>query len=213
MRTIEEISMKAGRNIPAAGRRKSEQGMSLIETLIALAVLFVMAGGLLGIGSVAMVTSENQGHLAARTAEYAQDKMEQLMSLRFYDNATDTITVSSTKNCVQFLVNASCSSGGAGLSTGGISDPACSETGHAACVNNYVDYLDINGNPLGGGTTAPSGWFYRRVWLIEDVSPVTGAVATLKRITVASKTRYIVGAWRTGKEPRASVVMLKTAPF
>ncbi len=34
--------------------------------------------------------SENRGHLAARTAEYAQDKMEQLLVLSFADDTTDT---------------------------------------------------------------------------------------------------------------------------
>jgi hypothetical protein len=191
--------------------RNSQSGMTLVETLIALAVLFVMAGGLLGIGAVAMITSENQGHLAARTAEYAQDKMEQLMSIPFANNNIDTFSIT-PNNCVLFLTNAACNTG-AGLSVGGTSNPACGEAGQPACINQYVDYLDINGNPLGGGVAAPAGWYYRRVWRIEDVSPVAAASPTLKRITVAAKTRYLIGGWRSGKEPRATVVMLKSAPF
>jgi len=203
--------MSLNRDVSLRTRRDPQRGMTLIETLIALAVLFVMAGGLLGIGAVAMITSENQGHLAARTAEYAQDKMEQLMSIPFANTSIDTVTVTPSVNCVQFLVNSACATGGAGLTIGGTSDPACGETGHAACVNNYVDYLDISGNPLGGGATAPAGWYYRRVWLVEDASPF--GADTLKRITVAAKTRYLIGAYRSGKEPRATVVMLKSSPF
>ena len=207
--------MKSSQNSDPRSRRNPQRGMTLVETLIALAVLFVMAGGLMGIGAVAMITSENQGHLAARTAEYAQDKMEQLMSIPFANTSIDTVTVNMAAtppvNCVQFLVNSACATGGSGLSVGGTSDPACGETGHAGCVNNYVDYLDINGNPLGGGATPPAGWFYRRVWLVEDASPF--GAGTLKRITVSAKTRYLIGAWRSGKEPRATVVMLKSAPF
>ena len=36
-------------------------------------------------GVVGMMTTENQGHLAARTTEYAQDKMEQLLVLAYGD--------------------------------------------------------------------------------------------------------------------------------
>lgn len=204
--------LETDQNTPRS-RRNSQRGMTLIETLIALAVLFVMAGGLMGIATVSMITAENQGHLAARTAEYAQDKMEQLMSIPFHHATMDTATVTPSVNCVQFLVNSACTTGGTGLSIGGTSDPACGEAGHAACGNGYVDYLDIDGKPLGGGSTPPVSWYYRRVWQVEDVSPVAAAVPTLKRITVASKTRYLVGSWSSGKEPRAAVVMLKSAPF
>ena len=41
-------------------------------------------------GVVAMMTTENQGHLAARTTEYAQDKMEQLLVLSWGDSTSDT---------------------------------------------------------------------------------------------------------------------------
>ena len=191
--------------------RNSQRGMTLVETMIALAVLFVMAGGMLGIGAVAMLTAENQGHLAARTAEYAQDKLEQLMSIPFANTDMDTFTVTPTVNCVQFLVNSACTTPNSGLTVTGTSDPACSEPGHGACVNNFVDYLDIGGKPLGGGVTAPASWYYRRVWLVEDISPF--GVGTLKRITVSAKTRYLIGQWRSGKEPRATVVTLKSAPF
>lgn len=189
----------------------SQRGMSLVETLIALAVLFVMAGGLLGIGAASLITAENQGHLAARTAEYAQDKMEQLMSIPFGNTNMDTFTVNNTMNCVQYLVNPSCITANSGLTIGGTSDPACSEPSHAACPANYVDYLDIDGKPLGTATTPPASWYYRRVWRVEDVSPF--GTGTLKRITVAAKTRYLIGQYRSGKEPRATVVMLKSAPF
>src|SRR5437879_5864375 len=70
--------------------RKSQMGMSLVETMIALGLLLVVAAGVLSLGGIALATTENQGHLAARTAEYAQDKMEQLLALRYIDTLTDT---------------------------------------------------------------------------------------------------------------------------
>src|SRR6266487_3372098 len=61
--------------------KKAQAGMSLIEVIVALGVLLIVAAGVMGLAVVAMSTTENQGHLAARTAEYAQDKMEQLLAL------------------------------------------------------------------------------------------------------------------------------------
>lgn len=197
-------------------RRSPQAGMTLIETMIALAVLFIVAAGLMGLAAVAIVSTENQGHLAARTAEYAQDKMEQLVSLKFEDgdgpllnDGSDTITVTPTLNCVQFLVNSDCSTGGSGLAIGGTADPDCGDAGHPACVNLYVDYLDLDGNPLGGGLNPPNDWFYKRVWQIS--APV--GTNNLKQITVACKTRSIIGPGRAGKEPRAVLTMFKSWPF
>src|ERR1035437_7161592 len=71
-------------------RRPSQTGMSLLETMVALTILLIASIGILTMGMLATETTENQGHLAARTAEYAQDKMEQLVGLSFCDYTTDT---------------------------------------------------------------------------------------------------------------------------
>ena len=70
--------------------RSSQAGMSLLETMIALAILLIATVGILSMGMVATSTTENRGHLAARATEYAQDKMEQLMSLAWGDSSSDT---------------------------------------------------------------------------------------------------------------------------
>src|SRR5215831_15661943 len=125
---------------------RSEVGMTLAETLVAISILCIATVGIVGMAFVATTTTENQGNLGARTAEYAQDKLEQLIALSFGDGTTNTAAAS-------FVAS---STGGTGLggslgasSTVGSSDPS-------APVNGYVDYLDSYGNPLGGGTTAPS---------------------------------------------------------
>src|SRR5260370_7727270 len=71
-------------------KSKSQAGISLIETMIALGLLLIAAAGIMTLATVAMTTTENQGHLAARTAEYAQDKMEQLLAFQYPDIQTDT---------------------------------------------------------------------------------------------------------------------------
>src|SRR6516165_6339390 len=68
----------------------SQAGLTLLEMMIALTVLLIVSVGVMGLGALAMITTENQGHLVARTAEYAQDKMEQLLALPYPDNSTDT---------------------------------------------------------------------------------------------------------------------------
>ncbi len=173
----------------------SQAGMSLIELMIALAILLVVSVGILSMAMISITTTENQGHLAARTAEYAQDKMEQLLSLSFTDcsgtiTCTDTTTIDTATNSYTL------GTGGTGLAAGG---------SVTAATSGYVDYLDANGNPLGGGATAPANWAYRRMWLITDVS------SSLKQITVMVRSRTSVGG--PSVAPNSTVTSLKSSPF
>lgn len=174
--------------------------MTLIETIIALAILFIVAAGLMGLGVVAVITTENQGHLATRTAEYAQDKMEQLLSLKYGDNSSDTISV----DCVLYLVDNTCNTA-SGLLPGGDLDFDSPD-------DDYVDYLDREGNPLGGGAAAPAGWFYMRVWRVDDNTTDGTLPANLKRITVSCKTSSTV-TMQSGDPLSATLTSLKTYPF
>src|SRR5258707_15861821 len=74
-------------------RQASQAGMTLIEVVIAVAILLTVSSGMLAMAIVATTTTENQGHLAARTTEYAQDKMEQLLVLAYGDSTSDTTTI------------------------------------------------------------------------------------------------------------------------
>lgn len=165
---------------------RSDSGSSLIETVVATALLLVVIGGLGSMGVVGMMTTENQGHLAARTTEYAQDKMEQLLVLAWGDSVSDT------------RVFPAAISGGTGLSVGGSANPD-------APVAGYADYLDKSGTLIAtadGG--APAGWFYKRVWAVS--SPM----ANLKQIEVTVTVESTLG--RTAP-PRSTVTSLKTFPF
>ena len=172
--------------------RNSQAGVTLVETVIALAILLVVATGIMSVALVGIMTTENQGHLAARAAEYAQDKMEQLLSLSYADAVTDTTVFPSTN------------SGGTGLTIGGSSDPA-------APVVNYVDYLDATGNPmaLGVGGAAPAGWYYIRVWQIS----APAGTSNMKQITVTSKVSFNVGAGGSGIPTQATLTSMKTSPY
>jgi len=170
-------------------RLQTHEGFTLLETVFALSMLLIVAAGIMPLGLVAVKTTENQGHLAARTTEYAQDKLEQLMALSYGDSATDTRVFPATD------LN------GSGLTIGGSADPT-------APVNLYVDYLDINGElkAAGAGGGAPNGWFYKRVWQVSLEK------ANLKRITVTATVR-VAAQGGAGDLPQSTVMALKTNPF
>lgn len=164
-------------------------GFSLLETMVGLSLLLVVAAGMMPLATVAFSMSENQGHLASRAAEYAQDKLEQLMALSFGDTVSDTRVFPATDT------------GGSGLTIGGSSNPA-------APVAQYVDYLDVDGALIASANGAPpQGWFYQRVWQVA----VQNGNANLKRITVTATVRWTSGAYAW--TPRATVTSLKTSPF
>jgi|SRR5712664_858670 len=179
------MKMKRQSQFQVLKNRKSQAGMSLIETMIALGLLLIVAGGVMGLAAVALSSTENQGHLAARTAEYAQDKMEQLLALRYLDICTDTTVFPSANNCGV----------GTGLAPGGNLTPNAPAAG-------YADYLDASGNTVAAG----GRWEYIRVWQITQ-----NAANNLKTISVLSQVRTGIG--QTGLLPQSTVVALKSSPF
>ena len=164
----------------------SDAGSSLAETMVATALLMIVIGGLGSMGVMGTMTTENNGHLAARTTEYAQDKMEQLLVLAYGDAVSDT------------RVFPAVNSGGTGLAVGGSSNPATPAAG-------YADYLTKSGNLVAEvGGAAPPSWYYKRVWAVA--SPTTN----LKQITVTVTVRSSLGGQRA---VTSTVTSLKSFPF
>jgi hypothetical protein len=157
--------------------------------MVATALLMVVIAGLGSMGVMGMMTTENQGHLAARTTEYAQDKMEQLLVLAYGDATSDTRVFPST------------TAGGTGLTCpGGSSNPATPVAG-------YVDYLNKAGTLVAGvGGAAPADWYYKRVWAISAPTGTTN----LKQIAVTVTVKSSLGGQRTVS---STVTALKTFPF
>jgi type II secretory pathway pseudopilin PulG len=178
-------------------------GFSLLETVFALGILAVIAMGVLPMGLIAVTTTENQGHLMARSTEYAQDKLEQLLVLAYGDTTSDTRVFPATN------------AGGSGLAIGGTLN-----TNAPAAL--YVDYLDINGNVLAAaaGGAPPANWFYQRVWQVNIPGgfggnascPMATPPGCLKQVTVTATVRA-AAAGGAGLIPRATVTALKTFPF
>lgn len=179
---------------------RDESGTTIIEVVIASAILVTLMAGLMSLAGIAMSTTENQGHLGARTTEYAQDKMEQLLALTYGDGLSDT------------RVFPAVNSGGTGLLAGGSSTPS-------APVDKYVDYLDEKGNLCGStgadcaapsGTTPPAGWFYQRVWKIDDSGTDGTLPVDLKRITV---TATIARGFGGAMKATSTLTVLKARGF
>jgi hypothetical protein len=193
--------MKTTREMTMNRNRKSQAGLTLLETMVALGMLLVVSSGVVGLAAVAVSTTETQGHLAARTAEYGQDKMEQLLALKFCDGGTAGNT--GTDTTVFPAVS------GAGTGLAGCSDmvngvpQAGGSLSTTAPTTGYVDYLDAAGNLV-----ASSGnWEYVRVWQIT----VPAGTTNLKQVAVLSQARRAVG--NSGLLPQSTVVALKTFPF
>jgi Tfp pilus assembly protein PilV len=143
-------------------RRNGERGVTLIETVIAAAVLLIGIGGVLGMFTVAVSQDSSRGDVAARTAVFAQDKMEQLLALTFNDSSSNT------------TVYPTASSGGTGL--GGVMAGSATVGGitPASPTASYVDYLDA-----GAQQTTATGASFMRQWMIS-----TNSAGNLKTITV-----------------------------
>ena len=170
-------------------KRRRQGGSTLIETMVATALMLVVAAGVMVLAATSLATSENQGHLAARTSEYCQDKLEQLLALSFNDSTSNTTTIPTS------------SSGGTGLAIGGGSNPGSPATG-------YVDYLDITGNILTSAGAAPSGWYYVRVW---SIAAGPAGATNEKLITVTTQVDASIGS--VGAVPQSTVAALKVNPF
>jgi hypothetical protein len=183
-------------------RQKSQAGASLLEVVFSLAILLVIAGALMSLAAKSLSTTETQGHLAARTTEYAEDKMEQLLALKFCDGPTNGTDVT------QFpaVVNAT-GTGLAGCNNPGGTPPTALSGGGidpTAPVQHYVDYLDVSGNLVAG----TASWEYIRVWQISVPAGSSG----LKQISVLVQARTTAGASQ-GQLPTSTVVALKSFPF
>jgi prepilin-type N-terminal cleavage/methylation domain-containing protein len=79
--------------------RKNESpanGFSLIEVMIAMAILLVALGALLGLFTVAVGNNANQGEAGTRVSEFAQDKMEQLLANDFASLGVTNMAASTT---------------------------------------------------------------------------------------------------------------------
>jgi type II secretory pathway pseudopilin PulG len=151
---MERISM-------GAAMKRRTAGFSLLEIVIAIALLMI---GILAMASVfagAAQTAHSQGDLG-ETVALCESKMETLRNLRF--DSGEPMDVSPytdlTTDTTQLVSGAYPTTGGKGLTPGGSTTTA---------VSGYVDYLDPDGNQIASSSGgAPAGYEYTREWQITD---------------------------------------------
>jgi len=137
-----------------------EHGFTLVEVLVAMAIVVITAVGVAELVTIAARASMTSRRLTTSTS-LAVQKMEQLEALMwtFADEEPGAGPVAdvSTDLSVDPPV-----AGGAGLAT----SPAGALDHNTA---GYVDYLDANGAWIGTGTTQPSAAVFVRRWSIEPL--------------------------------------------
>ncbi len=198
-----------------------ERGSALIETLVAAAILIIVVAGILPVFMLATQTTYAQGDVATRVTEYAQDKMEQLLSLNkdniisdgFNDATTDTTVFPAAVNALDGTTSCTgtspniCGLGGASSGTTGCGTGAgtfapgttVGSIPPAAPVTYFVDYLDTNGNLLPNST----GAYYTRQWQVS-----LDSTSCLKTITVVASS---IAAGVKGGAVSMKLVAIKAA--
>ena len=180
--------------------RSSESGFSLVETLIASAILataLVSLAELFGIAAKANATAKEGG----MTMILAEQKIEQLRGLSWgfdaaglplSDAATDTAKVPEA------------ATGGKGLS------PSPNNTIQTN-TDGYVDYLDSSGRSLGGGTVVPMNTAYIHRWSVEPLPTNPNNTLILQVLVTRRSNRGVADAGSVTRLPdEARLITVKT---
>ncbi len=189
---------------------KREAGFTLIETMFACVILAICSIGILSLFTISAVKNSNRGEDATRTTEYAQDKMEQLMSLQFQDTTSDTIRhiigtgPNYTFPCLNLSMQITCT--GTGLTApGGDANPSDTP------VTGYVDYITQSPTDLSWiSSDSATGANFVRQWQIAldstgKVKIITVSVTSLKAMAVQSSKLL------DGVAPTTTLISQKTA--
>ena len=178
---------------------KNDQGVTLVETMIAVLISMFVMTALGGVVFTATVQNKNQGVEMSRVSVYTQDKIETLMNLDWYD-------------CTPSTPLAGCNTTGftdtswnQGLKVGGTLSyaSACPTSGAAI---GYIDYLDSNGNQYAGADCSVIGTYaYQRQWQVSEVIATAAETPGLRRIDVYVWSKNAVNTGST-----APSVMLTT---
>jgi len=185
----------------AADKRAGEKGFSLVEVLLATTLLTVAIASLAQLFAISTRANTN-ARLTTFTTVLAQQKMEQLRSLTWgFDSQGLPLTDTSTN--ITAAVEAP--TGGKGLTPSPVG--ALGEN-----TDGYCDFLDGNGQSLGGGTTPPANAIYVRRWTVEPLPTNPNNTLVLQVLVARNRSRnaadQAVGVNRLPDEAR--IISVKT---
>jgi type II secretory pathway pseudopilin PulG len=185
----------------AADKRAGEKGFSLVEVLLATTLLTVAIASLAQLFAISTRANTN-ARLTTFTTVLAQQKMEQLRSLTWgFDSQGLPLTDTSTN--ITAAVEAP--TGGKGLTASPVG--ALGEN-----TDGYCDFLDGNGQSLGGGTTPPANAIYVRRWTVEPLPTNPNNTLVLQVLVARNRSRnaadQAVGVNRLPDEAR--IISVKT---
>jgi type II secretory pathway pseudopilin PulG len=177
-----------------------ERGFSLVETLVAIAVLIAVAVSLAQLFSSGQ-RSNDRARAFSVASVLAAEKMEQLRSLSW---GFDVTGASSTDTSADLRLSPERPSGGVGLRT----SPADALYRN---VDGYCDFLDDYGASLGSGSSPPLNTSYIRRWSVAPLAadPANGLVL---QVRVVSRSGGDIPAGRsTAGEARLVSIRARTA--
>ncbi len=166
---------------------RGEQGVSLVEVMIAVLISMFVMTSLGGVVFFATVQNKNQGVEMSRVTVYSQDKIETLTNLDWYECTLPTPGAGC--NTTGFTASA----WNQGLKQGGTLtySNGCPATGSAAI--GYIDFLDAGGNQLTGTDCSSMGIYsYQRQWQVTDVITTGAGTPGMKRVDVVVWSRNAV---------------------
>jgi len=182
-------------NTEVSEQHAGEQGISLIETMLATLLTVVGLSAVLGLFAVGMVQSQTQGDVSSRATTFSQAKMEELSALPFNDAATNT------------TVSPWTATGGTGLCGILGANASCGGVTPGVPVNSYVDYLAFDGTRVTATAVDANGVLrqnFMRQWVIQ-----ADASTNLKTITVRTTATRTLGR---GVAPFTVLSSLKSRP-
>lgn len=154
--------------------RSSERGFSLVEVLVATALMGILAIGvaqLFAVGTLANLRAKNQTSLTMLGVQ----KMEQIKALQWGFSLEDVSLGLPVSDLVSDLSACEWTSntdycGSMPADGGGMAGLNASPDGTLdGNVSGYVDYLDRNGNWVGNGVQPPVTAHYVRRWAVQPL--------------------------------------------
>src|SRR5215207_3722562 len=155
---LAKFSWTADRAFATDSVKAGDAGFSLVEVLLATTLLTVAIASLAQL-FVISTRANTSARLTTFTTVLAQQKMEQLRSLTW---GFDSLGLPLTDTSTDITSAIESPSGGRGLTP----SPAGALGEN---TDGYHDFLDVNGQSLGGGTTPPANAIYVRRWTVEPL--------------------------------------------